>query len=123
MAQALSALVTNAQEAAHRRAYNHGCCYGCGRAVAPAAGRGGAATYVDISLTAGVILRYHPRCAPPVERWMRATGLRRGPLMGTHTVVPACALVDRHEDFITPVEIIALLHWTEATARGSRRVC
>lgn len=39
--------------------------------------------------------------------------------MGTQTVAPACALVDRLEDFVTPLEAIALLRWAESRAAAS----
>jgi hypothetical protein len=121
MAQPETALVTRRQEEAHRRDYNHGFCCGC-RLRIEGAGAARSATYVDVSLAGGVVVRYHPRCAPPVERWMRASGLG-APLMGTHTVAPACALVDRHEDFVTPFQIVALLTWADAKPGGSRRAC
>lgn len=107
MAQAESAIISEKERAAHLSSYTHGLCGGC-RQVIVGSGPERAATYIDVSLSGDTRLRYHPHCAPPIARRMDDE-----PMMCAVTVAPSCAIVDKHEDFLSPLQHIALLRYSD----------
>lgn len=91
----------------HRRTYVYGSCFGCGGSIRQS--RAGAASFVEVSPTYGVRIRYHSRCAPRRALEASRDAKRKFPGFSTQTVAPGHQFVDSVEDFNSVHDITFLM--------------